>query len=109
MELVNKLCYTNFRFNVDVTKKRIASHVERPLPRYISSRKSTAQESVLHAALKNQRFHRHVYLYLYRYLLKYTPDLKIVVTFWREGPGIQEIRVEEKPAFLASPFCAFEI
>lgn len=30
MELVSKLCYTNFRFNVDVTKKRIASHVERP-------------------------------------------------------------------------------
>lgn len=22
MELVSKLCYTNFRFNVDVTKKR---------------------------------------------------------------------------------------
>ena len=73
---------------------------------YISSRKNTVQESVLHAALKNQRFHRHVYLYLYRYLRKYTPDLKTVVTFVSEGPGIQEIRVEEKPAFLAIPFCA---
>lgn len=80
--------------------------MERSIQRYISSRKSTVQEGVLHAALKNQRFHRHVYLYLYRYLWKYTPDLKIVVTFWRERLGIQEIRVE-KPAFLAIPFCAF--
>lgn len=68
------------------------------------SEKNRVQKSVLRATFINKRFHKYIRLYLHRDFWKYTPKLTRVF-LWREGPGIPEIRVEEKPAFHTIPFC----
>ena len=82
MELVKQIMLYPLKFNVDITKKEIALYVLvcNDL-QYILSGKNRVQKIVLHATFISKRFHRHIYLCLYRHFWKHTPDLKIVVTF----------------------------
>ena len=72
----------------------------------ILSENSRVQKSVLYAIFMNKSVHKYMLMSAYILLVIYS-QTHSHCDLWRERPGIPMIRVEEKSAFHAIPFCAF--